>query len=163
MLALVLVAMAILAASCAVLLWVRRSGRSAPVRIGCLELLPPGTGDDAPFASMSLCDAFDQDTAALWETQRPAFNILCSAGGAGVDKRLLSPAYRSAAHSYPELYEGTTFDAWLGFLQESDLVICTAEQVKMTGFGMEFARCLEYGTLAHRSTRPTADPRHYPD
>jgi hypothetical protein len=94
-----------------------------------------------PFTVISAADAFDPASAPIWDTQIPALQVICSAGIDGLEVDALRPIHLSASHSYPELYELTSFDTWLNFLQREQLVSVAENRVRITPSGVEFLRC----------------------
>ncbi len=93
------------------------------------------------FSAMSVVDAFETQTAILWETQIPALAFIESAGPCGLDLENLRPFYVRCARRFPELYEGSDFDAWLQFLQAAELIVLTGTTVAITPAGKEFMKC----------------------
>lgn len=93
------------------------------------------------FDLMSAADAFDPTLAPLWDTQVPALQEICGAGDHGVDLDALLPMYLNSSRLYPELYELTSFETWLRFLEREQLVSVKQNLVRITPGGVEFLRC----------------------
>lgn len=93
------------------------------------------------FSAVTLTDAFEPDTAILWETQMPALQLMFSVGADGLDEEDLRPFYVRSAAAYPELYEGSSFEIWLRFLKEARLVTWQDGLVVITSVGEDFLKC----------------------
>ena len=85
----------------------------------------------APFRVLSVCDAFEQDYAVLWETQVPALRHIANAGAKGLARHQLFVFYRRAATSFPELYDGSGFQQWLDFLQSAELIALRDDRISL--------------------------------
>ncbi len=96
--------------------------------------------DGNPFRVLSVCDAFEPEYAVVWETQAPALRLIALANKKGIPKQALLTQYRRTSRMFPELYEGTSFQQWLDFLQRSELVSVRAGRVFITQQGTEFLR-----------------------
>lgn len=96
--------------------------------------------DGCPFRVLSVCDAFEWEYAVLWETQAPALRFIAAAGKKGVTKTQLFVFYKRAAAKFPELYEGTSFQQWLGFLAEAELIQIIETRINITPQGLAFLR-----------------------
>lgn len=96
--------------------------------------------EGTPFRVLSVCDAFEQEYAVLWETQAPALRLIAQAGPKGVARQRLFILYRRAATQFPELYDGTSFRQWLGFLEHAELVSLRESRVVITPVGLQFLR-----------------------
>lgn len=96
--------------------------------------------DGSPFRVLSVCDAFEPEYAVLWETQAPALRLIAAAAKRGVPRQALLTQYRRTSRMFPELYEGTSFQQWLEFLQRSELVTVGEGRVYITPQGTEFLR-----------------------
>lgn len=98
--------------------------------------LPP----PKPFSIIRVADAFDPEAAILWDTQLPTLELISSAGKDGIDLEDLRPMYRRSARAYPELYEGSSFEGWVQFLRDSELVEPVGSGLVITSVGSEFLR-----------------------
>ncbi len=98
-------------------------------------------GGGQAFSVMSVADAFEPETAILWETQMPALAYIDSAGPRGLEVEDLRPFYARCARCYPELHEGSDFHAWVEFLQHAELVVLSGSRVAITPAGTEFLKC----------------------
>ncbi len=94
----------------------------------------------SPFRILSVCDAFEPEYAVLWETQAPALRFIATAGTKGVTRPNLFALYKRAACRYPELYEGSSFQQWLEFLECSELVSVRDGRIAITPQGLQFLR-----------------------
>lgn len=98
-------------------------------------------GPGKPFNVISLLDAFEPATAALWETQITALEHIRDAGADGLDLEALREVYQRQARRFPELYDGSSFAGWVRFLEHADLVLCFGGSVTITAKGREFLDC----------------------
>lgn len=101
-----------------------------------ISVLIPG----APFRVLSICDAFEAEYAILWETQVPALRLIASEGAKGVSIEKLQKFYDRSCHLYPELYDGSSFQQWLEFLNQAELVTMTEHRVAITKEGLDFLK-----------------------
>jgi len=93
------------------------------------------------FSALRVADAFDCDRAVLWDTQIPALEVIGSAGASGLPIEELWPFYVQSAATYPELYEGSNFEGWVQFLEDSELVERIGSTLVITVIGSEFLKC----------------------
>jgi len=93
-----------------------------------------------PFSALSIVHAFDPERFMLWDTQLPLLEQLRSAGPKGYSLAQLYSFYLQLATRYPELYEGSSFEHWLGFLAASELVRLESDQGYITAEGRQFVR-----------------------
>lgn len=93
-----------------------------------------------PFCVLSVCDAFEEEYAALWETQIPALCLIAAAGKRGVSRQQLLSLYRRLSRRYPELYDGTCFQQWLEFLESAELITVREKRVLITPQGQDFLK-----------------------
>lgn len=101
-----------------------------------------------PFTIIRVADAFDPETSILWETQTPVLERISAAGRRGLAAEALRPFYAESAALYPELYEGTEFQAWLQFLEGVELIAWREERATVTASGIEFLKCRVAATAA---------------
>lgn len=94
----------------------------------------------SPFRVISVCDAFEPEFAILWETQMPALKLIAAEGPKGVTIQRLYSFYRRSAAIYPELYDGSSFQQWLSFLETAELITVTEHRAAITKEGLEFLR-----------------------
>lgn len=78
----------------------------------------------------------DPDYAVLWEIQMPVLALLRSGGPEGVPLLQVKRLYEEMSHGYPELYDGSTFDAWLEWLQKLELAHRQQDKVAITDKGL---------------------------
>ncbi len=95
---------------------------------------------DEPFTVLSISGAFDPDHAIIWDTQIPALQLIASAGGEGLPIEALYPFYRDSTRHYPELYDGCSFESWLEFLRQTQLVSVGFYRLLLMPDGQEFLR-----------------------
>jgi len=90
-------------------------------------------------------DAEAPDCALLWETQRPALEMLRASGSTGVSKARMRKLYREFARVYPELYDGSTFMDWMDALQNAAVAVhCrAADRIAITETGRSILADLE--------------------
>jgi|SRR3954447_14874671 hypothetical protein len=94
-----------------------------------------------PFTVISIAQAFEADSAILWETQIPALQQIATGGTRGLAVARLRRYFSGMAKQYPELYEGVYFEQWVHFLEEAELVsICTDDRIAITPAGVEFLK-----------------------
>ena len=94
-----------------------------------------------PFTVISVAQAFEEDSAILWETQVPALQQIATGGTKGLAVAKLRRFFSLTARQYPELYEGIYFEQWVRFLEEAELVIiCSDEKIAITPQGLEFLK-----------------------
>ena len=98
-------------------------------------------GPGKPFTVISLLDAFEPATAALWDTQIAVLEHIRTAGREGLDVEELRLVYQQQARRFPELYDGSSFAGWVRFLEHADLVVCYGASVAISAKGCEFLDC----------------------
>ncbi len=91
-----------------------------------------------PFSVLAVALAFDPDHALVWETQVPMLQLMARSGRQGASLRRLHLAYLASATHYPELYDGSTFQQWLQFLQQAGLIVFKDQRATLTNEGQEF-------------------------
>jgi len=108
-----------------------------------------------PFSALSIAHAFDPERFMLWDTQLPLLEQLRSAGARGCSLAQLYPFYLQLAARFPELYEGSSFEDWLGFLAASELVRLETDQGYITVEGHQFLQeFLKCRVGAHQPGKP---------
>jgi len=94
-----------------------------------------------PFTVISVAQAFEADSAILWETQVPALQLIATGGLKGTPVAKMRRFFSMTAKQYPELYEGVYFEQWVRFLEEAELVIIAPEEkIAITPQGLEFLK-----------------------
>ncbi len=93
-----------------------------------------------PLAALSDILAVDLDCAILWDAQIPALELIAAGGSIGIPKSDLHAFYSKLAHCYPELFEGSTFEQWLEFLEETLLIVQNECRVALTPEGQDLLR-----------------------
>jgi hypothetical protein len=94
-----------------------------------------------PFTVISVAQAFEADSAILWETQIPALTLIALGGPKGTPVAKMRRFFSGTARQYPELYEGVYFEQWIRFLEEAELVIIAPdEKIAITPQGLEFLK-----------------------
>jgi len=80
-------------------------------------------------------DAFDPEYAILWETQVPALQLISDSAGGRVCENRLFFCWGEARHHYPEIFEDSTFEEWLTFLEDAQLIERQNGNVRITNDG----------------------------
>ena len=93
-----------------------------------------------PFSALSIAHAFDPERFMLWDTQLPLLEQLSSAGPKGCALAQLYAFYLQLCRLFPELYEGSSFEHWLGFLVASELVRLETDHGYLTAEGRQFVQ-----------------------
>jgi hypothetical protein len=93
------------------------------------------------FSLLALSDAFEPETAPLWEPQIEMLRFIGDAGPAGLDYELLRPRHYQMAARYPELYEGSDLESWLEAMERAELISWHGSSVRLTAAGTAFLRC----------------------
>jgi len=91
-----------------------------------------------PFSALSIVHAFDPERSMLWDTQLPLLEQLASAGPKGCALAQICSFYLRLSRRFPELYEGSSFEHWLGFLVASELVRLETDRAFLTAQGNQF-------------------------
>lgn len=99
------------------------------------------------FPVLSLTNPLDPSYAIVWQTQLPVLEQMSAAGSMGLSVRSLRPSFSQLARRYPELYEGTTFEEWVGFLEQEGLARRTSNTMWLTAEG--------HTMLEHQTTPPS--------
>ncbi len=98
---------------------------------------------------IALGDVFDPDVAPVWITQVSALDLFASRWPQGVHSAEVREIYRVSAKFFPEIFEGSTYESWLQFLEENELVERKAEWVIAKPGCFQFMRELQRsGALA---------------
>jgi hypothetical protein len=94
-----------------------------------------------PFTVISIAQAFEEESAILWETQVPALQEIAIGGQRGVSVAKMRRFFAGSSKQYPELYEGVRFEQWIRFLEDAELVELAADdRIAITPKGLEFLR-----------------------
>jgi len=93
-----------------------------------------------PFSAISIAHAFDPERFMLWDIQLPLLEQLVFAGSRGCPLAQLHCFYAQLARRYPELYDGSGFEHWLGFLAEAELVRLEPDYTYITAEGRQFVQ-----------------------
>ena len=94
-----------------------------------------------PFTVISVAQAFEEDSAILWETQIPGLQLIATGGPKGAPVARMRRFFSATARQFPELYEGVYFEQWVHFLEEAELIIIAAdEKIAITPQGLEFLK-----------------------
>lgn len=96
---------------------------------------------DGLFTILRLPRLLDTPSTILWQTQVESLKQIEAGGDKGLKAADLITSYARSVRLYPELYEGTTFSAWLRFLSKAGLVEVYGATVFITAEG---ERCLKY-------------------
>ncbi len=92
------------------------------------------------FSVLSIEQAFDPDYAIIWDTQVPALRLIASAGRTGLPVESLCSSYTRSCRRYPEIYDGSNFEGWLEFLEETKLITVRVGRASLTQLGEQFLR-----------------------
>ena len=101
-----------------------------------------------PFSALSIVHAFDPDRFMLWDTQLPLLEQLSSAGPKGCSLEQLYSYYAQLVRRYPELYDGSSFEHWLGFLAAAELVRLETDHGYITAEGRQFVQEFQKSRVA---------------
>jgi hypothetical protein len=94
-----------------------------------------------PFTVISVAQAFEEDSAILWDTQVPALRQIAIGGSRGVSVAKMRRFFAGTSKQYPELYEGLRFEQWMRFLEDAELVmLSTDDRIAITPQGVQFLR-----------------------
>ena len=93
-----------------------------------------------PFSALSIVHAFDPERFMLWDTQLPLLEQLTAAGAKGCALAQVYSFYLQLSRRFPELYEGSSFEHWLGFLVASELMRLENDRASITPGGRQFAQ-----------------------
>lgn len=93
-----------------------------------------------PLPLLSIVQAFDPDYAVLWEAPCTALVLVDGAGAHGLPISRLRPVFRKAAARFPEIYDGCSFAQWVGFLEQSRLIVGDGSRLVLTEDGHEFLK-----------------------
>jgi len=94
-----------------------------------------------PFTVISVAQAFEEDSAILWETQVPALQQIATGGNKGLPVARLRRFFSGTAKQFPELYEGVYFEQWVHFLEMAELIaIAPDDKIAITPQGVEFLK-----------------------
>jgi len=93
-----------------------------------------------PFTVISIAQAFEEDSAILWETQVPSLQLIASGGPKGTPVLKMRRFFIVASKRYPELYEGVYFEQWLHFLEQAELISLADEKIVITPQGVDFLK-----------------------
>jgi hypothetical protein len=94
-----------------------------------------------PFTVICVAQAFEEDSAILWETQIPALQQIAIGGRRGVSVAKMRRFFSGTSKQYPELYEGVRFEQWIRFLEDAELImLSTDDKLAITPKGLQFLR-----------------------
>jgi hypothetical protein len=94
-----------------------------------------------PFTVICIAQAFEEDSAILWDTQVPALRQIAIGGTKGVSVAKMRRFFAGTSKQYPELYEGVRFEQWIRFLEDAELVmLSTDDRIAITPQGVQFLR-----------------------
>ncbi len=94
-----------------------------------------------PFTVISVAQAFEEDSAILWDTQVPGLQQIAIGEQRGVSVAKMRRYFQGTAKQYPELYEGVRFEQWIRFLEDAELVmLSTDDRIAITPQGLQFLR-----------------------
>jgi len=94
-----------------------------------------------PFTVISIAQAFEEDSAILWDTQVPALRQIAIGGTRGVSVAKMRRFFAGTSRQYPELYEGVRFEQWVRFLEDAELIMLSMDdRIAITPQGLQFLR-----------------------
>jgi hypothetical protein len=94
-----------------------------------------------PFTVISIAQAFEEDSAILWDTQVPALRQIAIGGVRGVSVAKMRRFFSGTSKQYPELYEGIRFEQWIRFLEDAELIVLSVDdRIAITTQGLQFLR-----------------------
>lgn len=89
------------------------------------------------FAGLSYYQAFEDHYELIWQVQVPGLELIRTSGETGLPVQTLRPWFERTQRSYPDLFEGHTFEEWLDFLQRSRVACFRNDRVRLTVLGCE--------------------------
>jgi hypothetical protein len=89
------------------------------------------------FSGLSYDQAFEDHYELIWQVQVPGLELIRTSGEAGLPVHTLRPWFERTLRSYPDLFEGHTFEEWLEFLQRSRVGRFHNDRVRLTTIGCE--------------------------
>ena len=102
-----------------------------------------------PFTVICVAQAFEEESAILWETQVPALYQIAVGGKRGVSVAKMRRFFAGTSKQYPELYDGVRFEQWLRFLEDAELVtLSTDDRIAITPAGIQFLKYRVTPTIA---------------
>jgi hypothetical protein len=94
-----------------------------------------------PFTVICIAQAFEEDSAILWDTQVPALRQIAIGGTRGVSVAKMRRFFAGTSKQYPELYEGIRFEQWVRFLEDAELIMLAVDdRIAITPQGLQFLR-----------------------
>ncbi len=87
---------------------------------------------------LSMADAFEPQTAPIWDSQLPALELIHSAPFPGIRIGEVEYAFSNCKEAFPEIFEGSTFSDWLKFCQRQDLFLIYGQRVLLSTTGRKF-------------------------
>ena len=94
---------------------------------------------ESPLAKLiSLEDAFESETAPIWDTQLPLLELIRSTPFPGARLRELEVVFRRYQVRFPEIFEGSDLSDWLAVCEVLDLVMVHGGRVLLTSTGRVF-------------------------
>ena len=106
-----------------------------------LNLDHPGTNNNHEVRSIvSLADAFEPESAPLWDPVDALLHFVADGGADGRSVACLLPFYSTLTAQYPEMFEGIPLSATLAFLRQEGLTAVREGEVRLTAAGSEFLK-----------------------
>jgi len=94
---------------------------------------------ESPLALLlSFSDAFEPETAPIWDTQMPVLQKIHATPFPGIELRELEPVFARCEAHFPEIFEGSTFADWLAFCARLGLLLIYRGRVLMSSSGKKF-------------------------
>ena len=120
----------------AFLLWLADALESREVRRNRSQR--PGSAQEETLPYLSISQAFDPIFAVLWEAPIDALSLVESGGPSGIPVSRLRPIVSRAALRFPEFYDGCSFEQWVRFLENTQLIAWKGQRAILTQEGRYF-------------------------
>jgi hypothetical protein len=120
----------------AFLLWLADALESREVRRNRSQCRGSAGDETPPYLSIS--QAFDPIFAVLWEAPIAALSLVEAGGPSGIPVSRLRPTVSRAALRFPEIYDGSSFEQWVRFLENTQLIAWKGQRVTLTQEGRYF-------------------------
>ena len=92
-------------------------------------------------ATANIIQHFERAYGSLWASQLVCLRYL-NPRDTGADRAEILPLYEAAKNEYPNFYQNYSFDQWLGFLKQMNLVTERDSRASITVAGREFLKYL---------------------
>ena len=92
-------------------------------------------------AAANIIQHFERVYGVLWASQLVCLRYLNPRDN-GANRSEIIPVYEAAKNEYPSWYQDYSFDRWLGFLKQMNLVLERDSKLVITVAGREFLKYL---------------------